>query len=83
MPQTKIITNIYSALTNNNTAIVYYTMGKFEIALYFINKSYTLLSKGCTGAEDKDLQLFSSNFVNHSHKICYNFTLVTLATRPS
>ncbi len=49
MPQTKIITNIYSSFSNNNIAIINYSRGKKAIALYFLNKAQTLLSKGCTG----------------------------------
>ena len=49
MPQTKIITNIYSGLANNNAAIIYYSVGKKDIALNHFYKANTLLSKGCTG----------------------------------
>ena len=83
MPQTKIITNIYSSLTNNNAAIIYYSFGKMDLALHFFNKAHTLLLKGCTGVQDKDLQLFSSNFANHVHKINYNLGLIALKTKAS
>lgn len=49
MPQNKIITNIYSAFSQNNIGIVHYSYGKNSIALSYFNKAQTLLSKGCTG----------------------------------
>lgn len=49
MPQTKIITNIYSALSANNIAIVTYSLGKFQTSLHLLSKAQTLLAKGCTG----------------------------------
>lgn len=83
MPQTKIITNIYSGLANNNSAIIYYSVGKRDIALNHFYKANTLLSKGCTGVEDKDLQLFSSNYSNVGYKIAYNIGLVSLLSKPT
>lgn len=78
MPQNKIITNIYSAFSQNNIGIVHYSYGKYNIALNYFNKAQTLLSKGCTGVEDKDLQLFSSNYSKDGPKIFYNLGLVLL-----
>jgi hypothetical protein len=78
MPQNKIITNIYSALSYHNIGIIHYSYGKPSLALHYFNKAQTLLSKGCTGVEDKDLQLFSSNYSSHSHKIYYNLGIVSL-----
>lgn len=49
MPQTKIITNIYSGLTYNNTAIIYMSINKHHLALHYFDKASKLLSKGCTG----------------------------------
>lgn len=79
MPQTKIITNIYSALSANNIALANFVYGKVNTAFYLLNKAQTLLAKGCTGVEDKDLQLFSSNYASQSYKISQNIALVSLA----
>ena len=83
MPQTKIITNIYSAFSNNNIGIVNFSKGKKTIALHFLNKAHTLLLKGCTGVEDKDLQLFSSNYAHHSSRIAFNLGLLSLSLKAS
>lgn len=82
MPQNKIITNIYSSLSYNNIGIIHFSYGKPSIALHYFNKAQTLLSKGCTGVEDKDLQLFSSNYSSHGHKIHYNLGIVSLGVNP-
>lgn len=82
MPQNKIITNIYSSLSYNNIGIIHYSYGKPSVALSYFNKAQTLLSKGCTGVEDKDLQLFSSNYSNHSQKVFYNIGVVSLTVYP-
>ena len=79
MPQTKIITNIYSALSANNIALVNFAYGKVNVSLHLLNKAQTLLAKGCTGVEDKDLQLFSSNYASHTYKIAHNLALVSLS----
>ena len=79
MPQTKIITNVYSALSANNMALVFYSLGKINTALQLFNKAQTLLAKGCTGVEDKDLQLFSANYVPYSYKITFNLAITSLA----
>ena len=79
MPQTKIITNIYSALSANNIAVINFTLGKINTSLHLLSKAQTLLAKGCTGVEDKDLQLFSANYANHNYKITYNLALVSLS----
>ena len=78
MPQNKIITNIYSALSYNNIAIIHFSYGKSCVALSYLNKAQMLLYKGCTGVEDKDLQLFSSNYSSQGHKISYNMGVVAL-----
>jgi tetratricopeptide (TPR) repeat protein len=83
MPPNKIITNIYSSLSYNNIGIIHYSYGKSHIALNYFNKAQTLLSKGCTGVEDKDLQLFSSNYSSHGHKIYYNMGIVSLSVDPN
>lgn len=49
MPQTKIVTNIYSGLTFNNTAIIYISIDKPHLALHYLDKASKLVSKGCTG----------------------------------
>ena len=79
MPQTKIITNIYSSLSINNTAVIFYASGLPNAAAYLFNKAQTLLAKGCTGVEDKDLQLFSANYASHNFKITYNLALTCLS----
>lgn len=83
MPPNKIITNIYSCLSFNNIGVVHFSYGKMSLALNYFNKAQTLLSKGCTGVEDKDLQLFSSNYSSHGNKILYNAGLTMLSTSPA
>lgn len=83
MPQTRIITNIYSSFSNNNIAIINFSKGKKAIALYFFNKAQTLLFKGCTGVEDKDLQLFSCNYAHHNPRIAFNLGLLALSLKSS
>lgn len=83
MPPNKIITNIYSALSYNNIGIIHYSYGKSCVALSYFNKAQMLLYKGCTGVEDKDLQLFSSNYSSQGHKIFYNMGVVSLHAYPS
>ncbi len=83
MPQNKIITNIYSALSYNNIGIIHFSYGKPSVALSYFNKAQTLLSKGCTGVEDKDLQLFSSNYSSHGQKVFYNIGVISLTVYPS
>ena len=81
MPSTKIITNILNALTTSNVGIVHFWEGKFHVALQYFFKAKSLLSKGITGVEDKDLQLFWINYSSHSEAISYNMALCLLATR--
>lgn len=83
MPQNKIITNIYSSLSYNNIGIIHFSYGKYSVALNYFNKAQSILSKGCTGVEDKDLQLFSSNYSSQGHKIFYNMGVVALNAYPS
>jgi len=83
MPQNKIITNIYSSLSYNNIGIIHFSYGKSSVALSYLNKAQTLLYKGCTGVEDKDLQLFSSNYSSHGYKIFYNMGVVSLGVYPT
>jgi hypothetical protein len=66
MPSTKIITNILNALTTSNVGIVHFWEHKYHIALQYFFKAKSLLSKGITGVEDKDLQLFWINYSSHS-----------------
>ena len=83
MPQTKIITNIYSSFSHNNIGIVNFSKGKKSVGLHFLQKAQTLLTKGCTGVEDKDLQLFSSNYAHHNVRIGYNLGLLALSMKSS
>ena len=83
MPQNRIITNIYSALSYNNIGIIHYSYGKACVALNYFNKAQLLLGKGCTGVEDKDLQLFSSNSISHNLKIYYNMGVASLNIYPT
>lgn len=46
--------------------MVHFAQKKPHIALSYFSKAKTLLSKGCTGVEDKDLQLFSINYSNNN-----------------
>jgi hypothetical protein len=80
MPSTKIITNILNALTTSNIGIVNLAQNKPHVSLSQFIKAKNLLSKGCTGVEDKDLQLFSINYANHSEAITYNMALCMLET---
>ena len=54
---------------------------KFQLALQYFFKAKNLLSKGITGVEDKDLQLFWINYSSHSEAITYNMALCLLATK--
>ncbi len=42
-----------------------------------------LLGKGCTGVEDRDLQLFSINYGGCGYKIAYNVGVVGLSVYPT
>lgn len=83
MPANKIVTNIYSALSFNNIGLVHFGYGKPSLAVHYFNKAQLLLAKGCTGVEDRDLQLFSCNYASHANKIYYNLGVVLLAASPS
>ncbi len=65
MPSTKIISNILNSLTTSNVGMVHFAQKKHHIALSYFSKAKALLAKGCTGVEDKDLQLFSINYSNN------------------
>ena len=80
MPSTKIITNILNALTTSNVGIVHFWEKKYHVALQYFFKAKSLLSKGITGVEDKDLQLFWINYSSHTEAITYNMALCLLAT---
>jgi hypothetical protein len=80
MPSTKIITNILNALTTSNVGIVHFSILKYHIALQYFFKAQGLLSKGITGVEDKDLQLFWINYSSQNEAITYNMALCLLAT---
>lgn len=82
MPTTKIITNIISAFVNNNAAIAHLQHGMATVALAYLTKAKTLLTKACTGVEDKDLHLFSLNYGSHIETITYNQGLVMLCMQP-
>lgn len=64
MPTTKIVTNIISAFSNNNIAIVHVSYQMPSLALAYLSKAKSLLTKACTGVEDKDLHLISLNYGN-------------------
>lgn len=49
MPTTKIITNIINAFVNNNAAIAHLHQGMPTVALVYLAKAKTLLTKACTG----------------------------------
>lgn len=51
------------------------------MALQYFVKAKTLLSKGITGVEDKDLQLFWINYSSHTETITYNMALCLLALK--
>jgi len=82
MPSTKIITNILNAFATSNTGIVHFIYGKPIISLLYYSKAKALLSKACTGVEDKDLHLFSLNYGNHIESITYNQALALLQSKP-
>lgn len=81
MPTTKIIANILNALTTSNIGIVHFLEKKYHLALHYFYKAKGLLSKGITGVEDKDLQLFWINYSSHGEAITYNMALCLLATK--
>lgn len=81
LPSTKIIVNILNALTASNVGIVHFMDKKFHMALQYFFKAKTLLSKGITGVEDKDLQLFWINYSSHGEAITYNMALCLLANK--
>lgn len=81
LPSTKIIVNILNALTTSNVGIAHFVDKKFQLALQYFFKAKNLLSKGITGVEDKDLQLFWINYSSHSEAITYNMALCLLATK--
>lgn len=83
MPSNKIITNILNAFATSNTGLTHFALGKTVLALHHFVKAKTLLSKACTGVEDKDLQLFSINYANHSDSISFNTALALLASKPA
>ena len=62
MPTTKIITNIISAFVNNNAALVHFHFRVPVVALAYLTKAKALLTKACTGVEDRELHLFSLNY---------------------
>jgi hypothetical protein len=81
MPSTKIIANILNSLTTSNVGMVHFAQKKYHIALSYFSKAKTLLAKGCTGVEDKDLQLFSINYSNNNEAISYNIALSLLVVK--
>jgi len=70
-----------NALTTSNTGIVHFWEKKYHIALQYFFKAKSLLSKGITGVEDKDLQLFWINYSSHNEAISYNMALSLLAAK--
>ena len=82
MPTTKIITNIVSAFANNNAAIVYHQMNMKSISIAHFNRAKSLLTKACTGVEDKDLHLLSLNYGSNIDSITFNQALVLLNSHP-
>jgi hypothetical protein len=81
MPTTKIITNILNAFVTSNTGLIHFSIGKPIIALTYFAKAKGLLTKACTGVEDKDLHLFSLNYGNHLESITYNQALALLQAK--
>lgn len=65
MPTTKIITNILSGFANSNTAIVHFLYQKPALSLAYFAKAKTLLTKACTGVEDRELHILSLNYSNY------------------
>jgi len=82
MPTTKIITNIVSAFANNNAAIVYHQMNMSAISIAHFNRAKSLLTKACTGVEDKDLHLLSLNYGSNIDSITFNQALALLGSHP-
>lgn len=81
MPATKIITNILNSFATSNTGIVHFIYEKPTIALLYFSRAKALLSKACTGVEDKDLHLFSLNYGNYIESITYNQALCLLGSK--
>jgi hypothetical protein len=82
LPTTKIITNVVSAFVNNNAAIAHLQQGMPAVASAYLAKAKTLLTKACTGVEDKDLHLFSLNYGSHLDSITHNQAIALLSIRP-
>jgi hypothetical protein len=82
MPTTKIITNILSGFASSNTGIVHFLYQKPAIALAYFSKGKTLLTKACTGVEDRELHILSLNYSNYLESITYNQALCLLGYRP-
>ena len=82
MPSTKIITNIFSAFVNNNAAVVHMKLNMPSVALSYLNKAKTMLTKAATGVEEKDLHLMSLNYCSYIDSITYNQALAMLKSKP-
>jgi hypothetical protein len=82
MPTTKIITNILSGFSNNNSAVVHFIYQKPTLALTYFIKAKTLLTKACTGVEDRELHILSLNYSNYLESITYNQALCLLSFKP-
>lgn len=82
MPTTKIITNILSGFANSNTAIVHYLYQKPALAVSYFAKAKTLLTKACTGVEDRELHILSLNYSNYLEAITFNQALCLLNYKP-
>jgi tetratricopeptide (TPR) repeat protein len=82
MPTTKIVTNVIGSFINNNAGLTHFHLGLPAVALAYLSKAKALLTKACTGVEDKDLHLFSLNYGSYIESITYNQALVMLAVRP-
>ena len=82
MPTTKIVTNIINAFVTCNTGVVHYHHKMPIVALACFGKAKALLTKSCTGVEDRDLHLFSLNYRSYIECITYNQALTLLSIRP-
>lgn len=82
MPTTKIITNILSGFANSNSGLIHYLYRKPALALTYFAKAKTLLTKACTGVEDRELHILSLNYGNYLDAVTYNQALTLLSYKP-